>query len=95
MPTTFCAISSLTLPTAVSTPLPPYRRLSPSRSSIASYAPVDAPEGTAARPVAPFVEQDIDFDGRVPARIKNLPGPNAGDDRRHASLLPNPGHIPA
>ena len=54
MPTTFCAISSLTLPTAVSTPLPPYRRLSPSRSSIASYAPVDAPEGTAARPVAPF-----------------------------------------
>src|ERR1017187_624448 len=44
---------SLTLATARSTPLPPYRFLSPSRSSIASRLPVDAPEGTAARPKLP------------------------------------------
>src|SRR5438552_355548 len=35
------------------TPLPPKRFLSPSRSSSASREPVDAPEGTAARPRAP------------------------------------------
>ncbi len=40
--------------TAFSTPLPPYRDLSPSRNSIASYFPVEAPDGTAARPNAPF-----------------------------------------
>src|SRR6185437_183805 len=39
--------------TALSTPLPRYRFLSPSRSSTASRVPVEAPEGTAALPVAP------------------------------------------
>src|ERR1700712_4897037 len=34
-------------------PLPPYRLLSPSRSSTASWAPVEAPDGTAARPKEP------------------------------------------
>src|SRR4249919_594668 len=43
----------LTLPTALRTPLPPYRDASPSRSSSASRSPVDAPDGTAARPNAP------------------------------------------
>ena len=38
---------------ALRTPLPPYRLLSPSRSSTASWAPVEAPDGTAARPKAP------------------------------------------
>src|SRR5207244_12241888 len=38
---------------ASSTPLAPKRFLSPSRSSSASREPVDAPEGTAARPTAP------------------------------------------
>ena len=47
------AISPLTLATAFRTPLPPYRALSPSRSSSASRSPVDAPDGTAARPSAP------------------------------------------
>src|SRR6266852_6079044 len=47
------AISPLTFATALRTPLPPYRRLSPSRSSSASRTPVDAPDGTAARPNAP------------------------------------------
>src|SRR4051794_20195787 len=41
------------LATAFSTPLPRYRPLSPSRSSSASNAPVEAPEGTAARPTVP------------------------------------------
>src|SRR6185437_1817642 len=43
----------LTCSTALSTPLPRYRFLSPSRSSTASRVPVEAPEGTAARPMAP------------------------------------------
>src|SRR5438445_8348425 len=43
----------LTLPTAFRTPLPPYRAASPSRSSSASRSPVEAPDGTAARPNAP------------------------------------------
>ena len=46
-------------------------RRSPSRSSSASRSPVDAPDGTAARP-GTAVERDLDFDGRIAARIKNL-----------------------
>src|SRR4051812_1862138 len=46
-------ISPLTAPTALVTPLPRYRALSPSRSSTASWAPVEAPEGTPARPRVP------------------------------------------
>jgi hypothetical protein len=46
-------ISVLTCSTAFSTPLPKKRWASPSRNSIASRVPVDAPEGTAARPMAP------------------------------------------
>src|SRR6185503_8259735 len=41
------------LATALRTPLPPYRRGSPSRSSSASRSPVEAPDGTAARPAPP------------------------------------------
>src|SRR5713226_2745014 len=47
------AILLRTFSTAVRTPLPPYRALSPSRSSWASCSPVEAPEGTAARPTLP------------------------------------------
>src|SRR6266852_6443661 len=47
------AISVLALATALSTPLPRYFDLSPSRSSRASCSPVEAPEGTAARPRMP------------------------------------------
>ena len=67
------AISPLTLATALRTPLPPYRALSPSRSSSASRSPVDAPDGTAARPNAPPSSVDVDFDRRVAARIENFP----------------------
>src|SRR5467141_4874156 len=47
-------MTSFTFFTASSTPLPPYRLLSPSRSSTASCSPVEAPLGTAARPAAPL-----------------------------------------
>src|SRR5512134_3483799 len=53
MPRTAVAISPSTFATARSTDLPPYTPASTSRSSTASCAPVDAPEGTAARPSAP------------------------------------------
>src|SRR4051812_11664031 len=43
----------LTFATALRTPLPPYRAASASRSSSASRSPVEAPDGTAARPNAP------------------------------------------
>src|ERR1700704_2253695 len=46
-------MTRLTFPTALRTPLPPYRDASPSRSSSASRSPVEAPDGTAARPDAP------------------------------------------
>src|SRR2546426_188271 len=47
-------ITSFTFLTASSTPLPPKRLGSPSRSSTASCSPVDAPLGTAAVPTAPL-----------------------------------------
>jgi len=47
------AMVVFTFSTAVRTPLPRYRFLSPSRSSTASYSPVEAPDGTAARPSVP------------------------------------------
>src|SRR5438552_18781266 len=47
-------MTSFTFLTASSTPLPPNRFWSPSRSSTASCSPVEAPLGTAARPAAPL-----------------------------------------
>src|SRR5215469_3608701 len=52
-PQSTLAISALTWETALSTPLPRYLDLSPSRSSRASCSPVEAPEGTAARTKPP------------------------------------------
>src|SRR5438132_11808449 len=54
MPSRLGAIVLLMLATALDTPFPIHRFLSPSRSSIASFSPVDAPDGTAARPRAPL-----------------------------------------
>src|SRR3954452_1837882 len=51
-PATVSAISPLTFSTAFVTPLPP-NASPPSRSSVASNSPVEAPLGTAARPAAP------------------------------------------
>ena len=50
IPTSASCIASTTLFTALSTPFPNQRDESPSRNSMASYAPVDAPLGTIARP---------------------------------------------
>lgn len=47
------AMISLTLDTALRTPLPAYRDLSPSRSSTASFSPVLAPDGTEAEDCVP------------------------------------------
>jgi len=52
-PTSLGAITRFTLRTAFVTPFPMNRFGSPSRSSTASRVPVDAPEGTIARPSAP------------------------------------------
>ena len=52
-PINLSAIILFTLLTAFKTPLPINTFLSPSRSSTASCAPVLAPLGTAARPIAP------------------------------------------
>src|SRR2546422_2773636 len=54
MPSRRGAMTSLTFFTASSTPFPPKRFGSPSRSSTASCSPVEAPLGTAARPAAPL-----------------------------------------
>src|SRR5688572_8011656 len=54
MPTIRGPISPMTFATALRTPLPRKRLGSPSRSSSASRSPVDAPDGTAARPNAPL-----------------------------------------
>src|SRR5207248_5979065 len=54
MPSRRGAMTSLTFFTASSTPFPPKRFWSPSRSSTASCSPVEAPLGTAARPAAPL-----------------------------------------
>src|SRR5688500_11687888 len=47
------SMAPLSSATALRTPLPRYRLLSPSLSSSASRSPVDAPDGTPARPNAP------------------------------------------
>ncbi len=52
-PTIPLEITSFTLDTAFWVPFPAKRRLSPSRSSSASWLPVLAPEGTAAHPLEP------------------------------------------
>jgi len=51
----------------------PRRVLSPSRSSIASCSPVEAPEGTAARRDAAG-EAHVDLDGRIAARVDDFAG---------------------
>ena len=64
-------MSELTFETARETPLPP-QSSPPSRSSVASNSPVEAPDGTAARPKAPAGESQIHLDGRVAPRVEDL-----------------------
>ena len=72
-PPTRSAISPVTEPTARSTPEPPYRAGSPSRSSTASRTPVDAPDGTPALPVRPSVDRSSTYKVGRPreSRISN------------------------
>ena len=56
-PISASCIGPLTAAAAFRTPLPRYRDASPSRRSTASNSPVDAPEGTAARPIEPSVKR--------------------------------------
>ena len=53
VPKSAWAMMVLTFSTALSTPLP-INAFPPSLSSTASCSPVEAPEGTAARPITPF-----------------------------------------
>ena len=80
-PCSAAAISPRTFSTACETPLPP-QGSPPSRSSSASWTPVEAPEGTAARPTRARLEHDVGLDGRVSARVEDLPRVNCRD-RRH------------
>ncbi len=50
--------------------------LSPSRSSQASWTPVLAPLGTAARPNEPSLRRHFHLDGRIAAAVQNLPAVN-------------------
>mmetsp|Transcript_11128 Transcript_11128/g.18324 ORF Transcript_11128/g.18324 Transcript_11128/m.18324 type:complete len:201 (-) Transcript_11128:2008-2610(-) len=63
MPTSFGPIMVLIFSTAFNTPFPMYLSLSPSRSSRASYIPVDAPLGTAARNIPKSVTRSTSIVG--------------------------------
>ena len=82
-PRTASAISPLTFATACETPLPPH--------AVAAVAQLDrlvhAGRGARGddRPAEP-ARDDLDLDGRVPARVQNLAGVNVGD-RLTRSLL--------
>ena len=84
MPRTASASSPSTFATACVTPLPPYSA-PPSRSSIASSRPVDAPDGTAARPNGTRLEANVDLDGRVAARVEDLPRVGGSDGAQRNS----------
>ena len=76
MPHSSSASLVLTLSTACKTPLPRYFVLSPSRSSQASWIPVLAPLGTAARPKRAVGQFHVDLDGRIAAAVEDLSGTN-------------------
>ena len=63
LPGDAAAISPLTFSTARRTPLPS-QSAPPSRSSVASNSPVEAPDGTAARPPRRS-DAELDLDGRI------------------------------
>ena len=88
-PTSAPAMSRLTLATAFATPLPP-QASPPSRSSVASNSPVEAPEGTAARPRGLRVERHLDLDRRVSPRVEDLACVDALDRRHGRGSLPGP-----
>ncbi len=78
MPARAFAISVRTFSTALSTPSPPYRAGSPSRSSSASCWPVLAPDGTIARPDSP---------AEVVASTSTVGRPRESSTSRAASVI--------
>ena len=77
MPSSFGAMMSLTLLTALSDALAEIAFL----VAVAQLdgfvgAGAGAGLGTAARPVAPSVEDDLDFEGRIAAAIEDFAGVN-------------------
>ena len=70
-PLTASASSPFTFATAFVTPLPAHAS-PPSRSSTASNSPVDAPEGTAARPEAPDFKRTSTSTRRVSPAVEDL-----------------------
>ena len=81
-PRVSCAITSLTFATALRTPLPAKRFLSPSRSSVASCSPVHAPLGHNRRGRVRLRKGDLRLDGRIAARIENFETTNVCDFRK-------------
>jgi hypothetical protein len=77
-PRTAAAISPRTFSTARPTPFPPHSG-PPSRSSSASWTPVEAPEGTAARPNAPDSSRTSASTVGLPRRVEDLPRADLGD----------------
>ena len=73
-------ITLLILATAFCTPLPRYLALSPSRSSTASRVPVEAPDGTPARPRLPSSR-------RTSASIVGLPRESRISRARISAIL--------
>ncbi len=69
----------------------PPKRGPPSRRSIASREPRDAPAGAIARPAAPAGERDLGLDRRPPARVPD-PAARTADDGRsgHGVVLHRP-----
>ncbi len=72
MPARTSLMVVLMFSTALLTPLPPKRLLSPSRSSRASNSPVDAPLGAAPRPIVPSASHTLCLDGGVAAGVDDL-----------------------
>ena len=86
-PSRMSAISPLTLADRLAGR--PCRRSGrpPSRSSTASNDPVEAPDGTMARPTAPGVEDDLDLDGGIAAGVEDLAADDLLDDAHCVSSL--------
>ena len=55
-----------------------------SRSSTASCSPVEAPEGTAARPLDAVGEDDVGLDGGIASGVEDFAGVD-GDDLGHGA----------
>src|SRR3954463_15117749 len=88
-PTSSGPITSSTAFTAFATPLPAYRP-PPSRSSTASNAPVDAPEGTAARLTVPSSRATSTSTVGLPRESRISRAPTASID---ATVHHSPGQV--